>query len=101
MDILGYSKCECGAITIYTDSAEYSCKQRNLRKFFPNVDLRKIVRYETSFCCNHCVNHYGLDLCGCGSGEEFGKCNNGFDECKVPMQKIGEYVCVKAGDNWT
>ena len=71
------------------------------QKIFPNVDLRKIVRYETSFCCNHCVNHYGLDLCGCGSGEEFGKSNNGFDECKVPMQKIGEYACIKAGDGWT
>ena len=77
MILKGYSKCDCGAITIYTDKMSYSCYQKNLKKFFPGIDLRKLVRYPQSFCCDHCVNHYGLDLCGCGSGNPFGKC----DEC--------------------
>lgn len=100
MDILGYSKCQCGAITIYTDTLNYSCKQENLKKFFPDIDLRKITRYQESYCCDHCVNHYGLDLCGCGSGADFGECDNDFDECQMPMQSIGEYACVRAGDSW-
>lgn len=27
MEIIGYSKCQCGAITIYTDTLNYSCKK--------------------------------------------------------------------------
>lgn len=100
MNIIGYSKCDCGAITIYTDELSYSCKQENLKKFFPGIDLRKIERYQKSYCCDHCVNHYGLDLCGCGSGEPFGECDNDLEECKVPMQVVGGYACVRAGDSW-
>jgi hypothetical protein len=100
MEILGYSKCQCGAITIYTDALNYSCKRENLKKFFPNIDLRKITRYQESYCCDHCANRYGLDLCGCGSGADFGECDNDFDECQMPMQSIGEYACVRAGDSW-
>ena len=100
MEITGYSKCTCGAITLFMESGEsYSCKQKNLKKFFPNIDLRKIERYQESYCCDHCVNHYGLDLCGCGSGEDFGKCNNGFQECELPMQVIGAYSCIRASDS--
>ena len=100
MKITGYSKCDCGAITIYCDDGDYSCKAKNLKKYFPDIDLRKIKRYKTTFACNHCVNHYGLDLCGCGSGEDFGKCDNDFPECKTPMQKIGEYTNIKGCDSF-
>ena len=31
----GYAKCICGAITIFTTAHDYSCKQINLKKFFP------------------------------------------------------------------
>lgn len=100
MKVSSYSKCECGAITIFTDVGDYSCKQKNLKKFFPDIDLRKLTRYQESYNCNHCVNHYGLDLCGCGSGENFGKCENGFEECKKPMQKIGKYEKISGGSSW-
>lgn len=100
MEIIGYSKCNCGAITIYTDELTYSCKQKNLKQFFPDIDLRKIERYQESYCCDHCVNHYGLDLCGCGSGKDFGECDNGYDECDRPMQVVGEYACVRAASTW-
>ena len=101
MGVSGYSKCTCGAITLYMESGEsYSCKQKNLRNFFPNIDIRRIERYKESYCCDHCVNHYGLDLCGCESGEEFGKCDNGFPECEMPMQVVGAYSCVRAADSW-
>ena len=100
MEILSYTKCSCGAITIETDCGEYSCKMENLKKFFPGIDLRKIHKYQDTFCCNHCVNHYGLDLCGCGSGEDFGECENDFEECNRPMQVIGEYSRVIAAGGW-
>lgn len=103
MNIIGYSKCECGAITIFTDEGAegaYSCKRKNLKKFFPNIDLRKVPKYQDSYCCDHCVNHYGLDLCGCGSGEEFGKCENGYEECAMPMQKLNEYTHVIGKGGW-
>lgn len=41
------------------------------------IDLRKIKRLPETYACNHCVNHWGIDLCECGSGEEVGKCNCG------------------------
>jgi hypothetical protein len=27
------------------------------------------------------AEHYGIDLCGCGSGKKAGKCNRGFNDC--------------------
>jgi len=101
MFIESYSKCECGAITFFMSNGEsYSCKQKNIKKFFPNADLRSIERLPTSYCCDHCVNHYGLDLCGCGSGEDFGKCENDLDECKYPMQVLGAYSVLKCSGSW-
>lgn len=100
MIIEGYYKCECGAITIVTDSGEYSCKEENLSKFFPDIDLDNLEKFSDTFSCNHCVNHYGLDLCGCGSGEEFGSCENDLEECNKPMQVVGEYTRVLANDAW-
>ena len=99
MKPIAYYKCQCGAITIIDDDgSEYSCRQSNLRKFFPGIDLRKLDRYQETYNCNHCVNHYGLDLCGCGSGEEYGHCENGLEECEVPMQMLGLYTRVVAQD---
>lgn len=98
MRYIGYSRCSCGAITITTDEGEYSCLEKNRLRFFPGLDLRRLRHYPRTFCCNHCVNHYGLDLCGCGSGEPFGKCDAGLDACAVPMQVLGQYQRVRAAN---
>lgn len=99
MTPVGYFRCECGAITILAaGGADYSVSKTNFRRFFPTLDLTRITRYKKTCNCNHCVNHYGLDLCGCGSGEEFGKCTNGLEECAIPMQVIGKYTKVVAKD---
>ena len=50
--------------------------------------------------CRILVNHYGLDLCGCGSGNPFGKCDEYLPECSIPMQSVGEYDHVTAPDAW-
>lgn len=96
---ISYFKCSCGAVTVEADGFSYSVKRSRIKQFFPEMDLRRIKRYPEVFCCNHCVNHYGLDLCGCGSGEPFGKCDNELPECCMPMQKINEYSFVRAGDS--
>lgn len=97
MEISNYQKCNCGAITVYTeDGISYSVHKNNFKKFFPNIDLRTLKgRRLNELCsCNHCVNHWGLDLCGCGSGAFFGECKNNEIECSKPMQKIDQYEFV-------
>lgn len=52
---------------------------------------------EESCHCDHCINGWGIDLCGCGSGEKIGKCHNKFFECKnnLPAQdKVNLDICI-------
>lgn len=87
-NIIGYDKCQCGAITLYfADGTINSIKQKNLKKF--GIDLRKIKRInkQEMYACDHCINHYGLDICSCGSGKEVGKCKCGSTE---PFQTFGK-----------
>lgn len=99
IEILWYQKCSCGAITIETTAGTYSCRQSNFHKYFPSIDLRqhKRIRGAESYCCNHCVNGYGLDLCSCGSKEKVGHCDCG---SKKPMQIYGLYERVVAENPW-
>lgn len=95
MMIDSYTKCVCGAITITTDTnTTYS--SRHIKKFLPNLDLRKIKRYANTVACDYCANKYGLELCGCGSGELFGECDNNMKECATPMQHINDYTKIIA-----
>ena len=101
-DVEDYGVCECGAVSITIfDDRTYHCRKENIPTFF-NFDFGdleqncienggEIHRLEY-YCCDHCVNHYGLDLCGCGSGEDYGNCNYDFDECSYPMEDFGRAV---------
>lgn len=102
-DILYYSKCSCGAITLHMsdNKTSYSCKEDTLKIFLPSLDLTTIERLQDSYCCDHCVNHYGLDLCGCGSGEFFGECDNELSECQYPMQEFEAYDRIVSVNSWT
>lgn len=91
-DIIRYTFCTCGAITIETETGTYSCKVKNLSKLFPNLDLRQCRKAKSPFTwdiCDHCVNGYGLDLCSCGSGAPVGECS--LCDSKEPMQSYGAY----------
>ena len=86
-DIIGYDKCQCGAVTLYfANGTNSSVKQKNLKKF--GIDLRKLKRInkQEMYACDHCINHYGLDICSCGSGKKVGKCECGSTE---PSQTFG------------
>lgn len=74
--IVRYSKCNCGAITLwFNNGASNSMRMETFKKL--GLDLSEAEEFQTSYCCDHCVNHYGIDLCECGSGELVGKCDCG------------------------
>jgi hypothetical protein len=82
-------QCQCGAVTVTGEGFNNSMYYSTFRKEFPGVRLSR----KNKFCnCNHCVNHWGIDLCGCGSGEKVGKCSNEYTECvnSIPAQHKGE-----------
>ena len=81
-------KCSCGAITVIFDNgADNSMTEETFKKEFGKDPITTLDDYGN---CNHCVNRWGIDLCGCGSGEEVGKCDGGFEDCKAgtPAQHL-------------
>ena len=101
MKLESYSRCSCGAVTVYADDGRsYSVDSRNRRRFLPGVDLRKLRRMDSSYCCDRCANHYGLDLCACGSGEPFDECESGLPCCGEPSQVLGGRECFKDPSGW-
>lgn len=104
--IEGISLCSCGAVTIYfQDSCSINCKKDNMPKYLGVTydfiaQLAWVEIFQDTFACNHCVNHYGVDLCACGSGEEVGKCEGDFvDYCGTPIQSLNGDI-KKAEDSW-
>lgn len=59
-------QCKCGAVTVITDDFSNSMPIEMFEKEFPNISLEP----DKFYSCNYCVNKYGVDLCGCGSGEK-------------------------------
>lgn len=41
-----------------------------------DLDTGDATWLHQSYCCNHCVNHWGIDLCECGSGARVGECGS-------------------------
>lgn len=100
MEYKSYFRCKCGAISLMTyDGRTFSCHEKNMDRFFHGVDLSVLEELPTTFSCDWCVNHYGLDLCACGSGVDYEDCDNGLDCCNRPMQSIHDgYTNVYADD---
>ena len=89
-------KCSCGALTVEIDGESYSMSSETFDKKFPNLYSGDYK--EEYYTCNHCVNHWGIDICGCGSGNPFEECEDGFPECGTPSQSIEDGVAsVKGG----
>ena len=82
------TKCSCGAITIQGKDVDEpftnSMRPAYFKKHFRGRGYR--FKWLNSFCCcDHCVNHWGLDICSCGSGEKVGKC---YCKSKRPYQTV-------------
>ena len=84
------TKCHCGAVTVEMQTPEgkqsYSMAEALFKEHFPEAEYSKQIFSN----CDHCVNHYGIDLCGCGSGEHPNECENGLRECGTPMQEFNK-----------
>lgn len=82
------SACNCGAITISQedDPDSVSMSRETFDKEMPNVKIEN--EGEEHINCNHCVNHWGVDLCVCGSGEKPEECQETFARCGNPYQDI-------------
>ena len=83
-----YAKqCECGAVTVYFDQQNNaSMPFEKYQEKFNHIKIES----EKFHTCNYCVNHWGIDLCGCGSGEKLGECSEDLFPCKnnVPSQTL-------------
>lgn len=67
MKIEYIQKCKYGAVTIRFDNgASNSMFWETFEKL--DLDTGDATWLHQSYCCNHCVNHWGIDLCECGSG---------------------------------
>jgi hypothetical protein len=75
----------CGAVTVEIKGISYSMPRSEFKTRFPGERCRG--HYVN---CNYCVNHWGIDLCGCESGEKFGKCKKNLPQCIRPTQSIEE-----------
>ena len=89
----------CGAVEVLGENGEsYFMQPKTYRQLFGGGRLPRAKRFYHS--CDHCVNHWGVDLCACGSGEPPEKCQEGFPECGEPMQVYGGRTQVRASDAW-
>ena len=108
MELTYLALCSCGAYSFQINNnttATYSIHKDNMI-LLPQEIIKQINNYDTTqtgeyYGCNHCDNNWGLDLCACGSGEPFNRCEEGHNECGNPMQNIEEgYNHVSATDAW-
>lgn len=84
------TRCQCGAISVEdTESGVTNhMKRATFRQLYPGM---RTVRGKEWRSCDHCANHWGIDICGCGSGRSRGKCDGGFPECRrnQPYEVMG------------
>lgn len=95
--VLNISLCQCGALTFEFPDGDVSVLASNAHKYFLCatqqdfflISQKLIPNYSN---CNHCVNHWGLDLCRCGSGESVEECTNDLSECGQASQRLEDYL---------
>lgn len=88
-EIVEIRECNCGAITVmFEDGMNCSMKRETLYDLvkYGVVKTDVEIGHNKLWYCNHCVNNWGIDLCGCGSGEPIGKC----EECGFPEMEMEE-----------
>ena len=87
--------CVCRTITFEREQeVSWSVSLETAPCFFPELsraffETLHSLAGEYSYCI-HCVNHWCLDLCACGSGENPEECDGGFAECGFCGQYIME-----------
>lgn len=97
-DVKEICKCSCGALTVdMHDGKSYHMKPATFRSYFGVDRVPTAVNAKSPYgCCDYCVNHYGVELCACGSGKSVKLCkenimHKGKKICGHPFEKIGEW----------
>lgn len=83
-------ECKCSAITIYSDTDQISMSLETFQKEFPGLGVEPDCIIYNS--CNHCVNHWGVDLCECGSGGFPGECHCGSKIAYYDIEPIKSFI---------
>lgn len=69
---MSYAKrCVCGAVTVTVGGEDISMPYKEYKDNYSEIKLDK-GKYSN---CNYCVNHWGTNICKCGSGKKIGRCN--------------------------
>lgn len=85
--------CECGAVTLEVcligeqKPTRFSMKRETFDENLGHLDI-DLGETCTFHCCDHCVSHWGVDICACGSGQDYEECDAGLSECGSPFQSI-------------
>ena len=92
-------KCNCGALTLTINGKDYSMSTKH---FLDNFGRKEdLLITQIVYNCNHCVNHWGVDLCACGSGEAPKDCKKNHSCCGQPSQIIEtEQTYFKSQESW-
>lgn len=85
-------QCDCGAITVTIAGKEYSMTPEYFEERYDFTVNNNIWGN-----CNSCVNHWSVEMCACGSGEPYSKCDTGLEMCGTPMQSIDGHTHMNAG----
>ena len=97
MGVQSVHTCYCGAITFDFYNGNVSVMPENAGKFFPQISQEHFDELADTlvpeyYNCNHCVNHWGLDLCKCGSGDSVEECSHNSAYCGTPAQTLEEVM---------
>ena len=85
VDFTRLALCDCGAVSVEIDGKEYSMSMKTFKERY-GIEIQSY----TYSNCNHCINHWGIDLCACGSGKPYDECDEGTEMCGQPIQDIDE-----------
>lgn len=100
MDVIKIvARCSCGAVEVESEGQRgYYILAKNLRVMLGVDRLPRARQHYRN--CDHCVNHWGLDLCACGSGLATEKCKAGLASCGQPSQVLNERTHFSALGAW-
>ena len=83
-------QCECGAVTIMSDTGQISMSAEAFEKEFPGLGVT--AHMNTWANCNLCINFWSTGMCNCGSGESVGECDCGSAEPYYTLEPVKSFV---------